>query len=177
MNDRRSVFFGIRSHEECLSVSIESKASPKAESVSEYTVPVCEGEPTSPFVTAEVCPTEASTVVSGRRKEFRLLSLGRLNKSFHHLAEPVEEVVLMPAEEGVHGVPLLPTGEEISIPISEAVEPIRVARPPIIEIPWIIPREFPLYPPPSPTISSPVKTTLSVSTTTRSPGVSHFLSP
>jgi hypothetical protein len=172
MNDRRSVFFGIRSHEECLSVSIESKASPKAESVSEYmTVPVCESEPTSPFVTAEVCPTEASTVVSGRRKEFRLLSLGRLNKSFHHLTEPVEE--------GVHGVPLLPTGEEISIPISEAVEPIRVARPPIIEIPGIIPREFPLYPPPSLTISisSPVKTILSVSTKTRSPGVSHFLSP
>jgi hypothetical protein len=50
----------------------------------------------------------------------------------------------------------------IPIPIPEpvvAVEPIAV--PPIIEIP----REFPLYPPPTPTISSPVDTTLSVSTT------------
>jgi hypothetical protein len=50
----------------------------------------------------------------------------------------------------------------IPIPILEpvvAVEPI--AGPPITRIP----REFPLYPPPSPTISSPVDTTLSVSTT------------
>jgi hypothetical protein len=42
------------------SVSVNSKASPKVESVSEYiTAPV--REMTSPYVTAEVCPTEAST--------------------------------------------------------------------------------------------------------------------
>jgi hypothetical protein len=40
------------------SVSVDCKASPKVESASEYiTAPVCESELTSPFVTAEVCPT------------------------------------------------------------------------------------------------------------------------
>ena len=39
-----------------------AKASPEAESVSDYiTAPVCESEPPSPYTTAEICPTEAST--------------------------------------------------------------------------------------------------------------------
>ncbi|KAF8488274.1 hypothetical protein F5888DRAFT_1809797 [Russula emetica] len=161
------------------SVSVDSKASPKVESVSKYiTVPVCGSKSTSPFVTAEVCPTEASTEYEDAecrcKPEKVVVSEGIqaavpepieqvvLQPVERDITEPVEEVVPTPAEEDVHAVPLPPARKEISIPIPEpvvAVEPI--AGPPIIEIP----REFLLYPPPSPTIRSPVKTTLSVSTT------------
>jgi hypothetical protein len=57
---------------------------------------MCESGLMSPFVAAKVCPTEASTeydnaeFATNRKrlsspKEFGLLSLSRLNKSFHRL--------------------------------------------------------------------------------------------
>jgi hypothetical protein len=67
-----------------------------------------------------------------------------------------------PAEEDVHAVPLPRAGEEISIPIPEPVVAVEsIAGPPITEIP----RDFPLYPPSSPTTSSPVGATLTLSMT------------
>ena len=124
--------------------SVESKASPNVESVSEYiTAPVCESEPTSPFVTAEVCPTEVSTeyddaecrckpekvVVS---EGIQVAVPGPIEQVVPQpvervISEPVEEGVPTPPEEDVHAVPLPRAGEEISIPIPEpvvAVEPI-----------------------------------------------------
>jgi hypothetical protein len=161
------------------SVSVDSKESPKVESVPEYaTAPVCESELTSPFVTAEMCPTEASTEYEDaecRCKPEKVVVSEGIQAAVPEpieqvvpqpvergITEPIEEVVPAPAEGDVHAVPLPPAGEEISIPIPAPVVAVQpIARPPIIEIP----REFPLYPVPSSTISSPVETTLSSSTT------------
>ena len=114
---------------------ITAKASPKAESVSDYiTAPVCESEPTSPFTTAEICPTEVSTEYDDAecrcKPEKVVVSEGiqvaepELVKEV--ITEPVEPIVPLP-REGV--VP--PTGEDavIAMPLPPAVEDIPVPPP------------------------------------------------
>ena len=104
------------------SVSVDSKESPKVDSVSEYiTAPMCESKPTSPFVAAKVCPTEASTEYNDAEFAYKpekvVVSEGiqvavpePIEQAVPQvvdwvITEPIEEVVSAPAEEDVHAVP------------------------------------------------------------------------
>ena len=156
---------------------ITAKATPKAESVSDYiTAPVCESEPTSPFTTAEICPTEVSTEYDDaecRCKPERVVVSEGIQVA---VPEPVEQVIIQPVEgvvppPGEEIVTPPPPVEEVQIPVPEptvTVEPI--PEPPVI----FREPEFAMYPDDDfSTISSPtdIESTPSVSTTMIARGV------
>ena len=106
--------------------------------MSDYiTVPVCESEPPSPFVTAEVCPTEVST--EDDDAECRCKPEKFFVSEGVQVADPVEQVITQPIEERVRtpdeAVPVVPlpvAGEDVTVPI-----------PVPIPVPGPVPAQFP----------------------------------
>ncbi|KAH9968144.1 hypothetical protein BC827DRAFT_474712 [Russula dissimulans] len=138
---------------------ITAKASPKAESVSDYiTAPVCESEPTSPFATAEVCPTEVSTEYDDaecRCKPEKVVVSEGIQAA---VPEPVEQVIIQPVEEVippigeevVHVIPRQPSREEVQFPVPEPpipAPPVPVPRAPAPRAPAPAPAPAPPAPP------------------------------
>ncbi|KAI9513417.1 hypothetical protein F5148DRAFT_4214 [Russula earlei] len=121
-----------------------AKASPQAESVSDYiTAPVCESEPPSPFTTAEICPTEASTDYDDaecRCKPEKVVVSEGVQVA---VPEPIAQVITQPVEgevppaveEPVHVIPREPTPAEVQISVPEPAVPAEpIPGPPVTYI-------------------------------------------
>ena len=126
---------------------ILGKANPKDGSVSDHiTAPVCGSEPPSPFVTAEVCPTEVSTDYNDA--ECRCKPEKVVVSEGVQVAEPVEQVVTQPmartAKEAVPVVFLPVAGEDVTVPIPI---PIPVPGPVPSPVPTPGPVPIPVYAP------------------------------
>ena len=144
---------------------ILGKANPKDGSVSDHiTAPVCESEPPSPFVTAEVCPTEVSTDYNDA--ECRCKPEKVVVSEGVQVSEPVEQVVTQPMartpEEAVPVVFLPVAGEDVRFQFpSPYLSPVQspVQSPPLVQFqfqctpPALSFPHVSLPPPPSPIIA------------------------